>query len=146
MDRPAEPTAPQRRLSDIPVHRPSERTRESDAATFNYEESVTRLGGDRALFDEILEIFLEDAPTLLEQASNSLADGDCATLERAAHSLKGLSANFAAGPTVAAAYAVELHAREHALADAAHCFPRLVSQLHRLEDGLRAFRQQRRIK
>ena len=116
---------------------------ESAGAVFNYEESVTRLGGDGALFDDILDIFLEDAPKLLAQASTSLGSGDSETLERAAHTLKGLSANFAAPTAVEASYAVELLAREHRLQSAAMCFPRLEAELHRLEAALRHFRSRR---
>jgi HPt (histidine-containing phosphotransfer) domain-containing protein len=110
---------------------------------FNYEESVTRLGGDEELFADILDIFLEDAPKLLAEASHSLGSGDSETLERAAHTLKGLSANFAAPAAVEAGYAVELLAREHRLQSAAMCFPRLETELHRLEAALRAFRSRR---
>jgi two-component system, sensor histidine kinase and response regulator len=112
-------------------------------AVFDYELCLSRLGGDRELFDEILEIFLEDAPALLAQASTSLANGDWATLERATHTLKGLSANFAAAAAVTASYTVELHAREHRLQSAAQCFPLLEAEMLRLETALRAFRQQR---
>jgi HPt (histidine-containing phosphotransfer) domain-containing protein len=115
----------------------------STGSVFNYEESVTRLGGDGALFDDILDIFLEDAPKLLAQASTSLCSGDSETLERAAHTLKGLSANFAAGAAVEAGYAVELLAREHRLQSAALCFPRLEAELQRLEAALREFRSHR---
>jgi HPt (histidine-containing phosphotransfer) domain-containing protein len=111
---------------------------------FDYDASLSRLGGDRELFHEILDIFLEDAPTLLEKAAHALANGDTDTLGRSAHSLKGLSANFAAAPTVAAAYAVELHAREHDLKSAAICFQELETQLHRLDAALRELRDQGR--
>jgi HPt (histidine-containing phosphotransfer) domain-containing protein len=111
---------------------------------FDYPTSLARLGGDQDLFNEILDIFLEDAPTLLEKAAQALSVGDAATLERSAHSLKGLSANFAAGPTVAAAYAVEFHAREHNMPSAGVCFRELESQFHLLDAALREWRSQGR--
>jgi HPt (histidine-containing phosphotransfer) domain-containing protein len=119
---------------------PLKQSRNSAAVPFDYATSVTRLGGDRELFLDIIEIFLEDGPIYLEQAALALADGDIATLERAAHTLKGMSANFAAAAAVAAAYAVELHAREHRLENAAACFPQLQSQVQQLEAALREFR------
>jgi HPt (histidine-containing phosphotransfer) domain-containing protein len=64
-------------------------------------------------------------------------------LERAAHTLKGLSANFAAPAAVEASYAVELLAREHRLQSVAVCFGRLETELHRLEAALRDFRSRR---
>jgi HPt (histidine-containing phosphotransfer) domain-containing protein len=113
-------------------------------AVFDLQESLSRLGGDGELFNDILAIFLEDAPRLLEQASQSLDKGDAVTLERAAHSLKGLSANFAAPAAVDAGYAVELLARERRLSGAAQCFPRLEAEMHRLESALRDFRDRSR--
>jgi HPt (histidine-containing phosphotransfer) domain-containing protein len=119
-------------------------TRSSSEPVFNFEESLARLGGDRQLFGEILDIFLEDAPGLLDQTVASLNAGDAPTLERAAHTLKGLSSNFTATSTVAAAYAVELHARERRLDQAAVCIPQLEIELARLEAALRAFRDEHR--
>jgi len=107
---------------------------------FDYAISVARLGGDPELFLDIVEIFLEDNPLSLEQAAQALAQGDAETLQRAAHTLKGMSANFAAAGAVAAAYAVELHAREGRMANAAGCFPQLQSQVQQLDAALREFR------
>jgi HPt (histidine-containing phosphotransfer) domain-containing protein len=100
--------------------------------------SLARLGDDRELLEEVIAIFLEDAPKLLRQASESLAKGEAVVLERAAHSLKGLSANFAAATTVSAAYAVEFHAREGDLQNAARCLPRLEELVHSLLAALRS--------
>jgi HPt (histidine-containing phosphotransfer) domain-containing protein len=113
---------------------------DADGTVFDYKDCLTRLGGDPQLFRDILEIFLEDAPQLLEQAHASLEKGDAETLARAAHTIRGLSANFAAASSVAASYAVELHARERQLDMAAQCLPRLESELHRLESALANFR------
>jgi hypothetical protein len=55
-----------------------------------------------------------------------------------------LSANFAAGAAVSAAYAVELHAREHRYAEAAICYPRLEQEVQRLIAALRDLQEQQR--
>ncbi|MGD9724482.1 MAG: Hpt domain-containing protein [Pirellulales bacterium] len=117
-------------------------SRTTAACVFDYADSLLRLGGDAELFNDIADIFLEDAPKYLAEASRTLTTGDAATLERAAHTLKGLSANFAAAAAVEAAYAVELLAREHRLEGAARCFPRLEAEVQRLETALREFRRQ----
>ena len=36
-----------------------------EAAVFDYERALTRLGGDPGLFSEIAALFLEDSPQLL---------------------------------------------------------------------------------
>jgi HPt (histidine-containing phosphotransfer) domain-containing protein len=137
MDR---PTTGARSNSNSSAAVRSESGASGDGAVFDYQDCLTRLGGDAQLFNDILDIFLEDAPQLLEQARSSLASGDAETLSRAAHTIRGLSANFAAAAAVAASYAVELHAREQKLEMAAQCLPRLELELHRLEAALADFR------
>ena len=84
------------------------------------------------LFREIVELFLEDAPALLVQAHRSLANGDATTLERAAHSLKGLAANLDALTVVSAAHSIEQHAQERDLSLAGACLPELSKRLQGL--------------
>lgn len=115
----------------------------SNADVFDYDTSLARLGGDRHLFLDILDIFLEDAPAMLEQAADALGRGESAAVARAAHTLQGMSANFAAASAVAASYAVELHARDRNLDNAAKCFPNLQQQIRSLETALRSFRDGR---
>jgi HPt (histidine-containing phosphotransfer) domain-containing protein len=98
------------------------------------------LGGDRQLFVDIVGIFLEDAPAILDQAAAALAEGDSEAVARAAHTLRGMAANFAAESAVAAAYAIESHARSHRLENAAGCFGNLKQQVEALQAALREFR------
>jgi len=53
-------------------------------------------GGDTAFVAEMIETFLEDAPRLLADMRQALAQGDAAGLRLAAHSLKSNSADFGA--------------------------------------------------
>ncbi len=106
---------------------------------FNYQRSVARLGGDAVLFREIVELFLEDAPALLVQAHRSLASGDALTLERAAHSLKGLAANLDAVTVVSAAQSIEQHAQQKDLSLAGACLPELAKRLQSLQAALAKF-------
>lgn len=79
--------------------------------TVDLDAALARLRGDRNLLKDMIGFFREDAPTLLASISESLASGDLGTLERAAHSLKGLSATFDAESVVVEARDVELAAR-----------------------------------
>ncbi len=105
------------------------------------ERSLARLGGDPALFVEIVGLFLEDSPILLERAQRGLRDQNLAELERTAHSLKGLSVTFNAHALSAAALSVEQHARERDLERAAACFADLEHELERLQGVLKRFQQ-----
>jgi histidine phosphotransfer protein HptB len=57
---------------------------------------------------ELVDTFLEEAPGLLAEMQQGLADGDLAALKRAAHSLKSNASTFGALPLAALARAVEL--------------------------------------
>jgi HPt (histidine-containing phosphotransfer) domain-containing protein len=61
------------------------------------------MGGDEALFQSIVRFFDEDSPGLLQQIRAGIRAGDAEQVMRAAHSLKGLAANFNAETTVAVA-------------------------------------------
>jgi two-component system sensor histidine kinase/response regulator len=73
----------------------------------DFSASLQRLGGDKKLLRELIKFFLEDFPALIHAVRAGLAQGDWPKVQRAAHSLKGLSANFTAGPAVQALQAVE---------------------------------------
>jgi HPt (histidine-containing phosphotransfer) domain-containing protein len=113
-----------------------------DAAgsTFNYERALARLGGDPHLFNEIAVLFLEDSPQLLERAKQGLHTQDLPSLERAAHSLKGLSVNFDAHQVATAAYSLEQCAHDGDLERAVVCLADVERELARLQEELAQFR------
>jgi HPt (histidine-containing phosphotransfer) domain-containing protein len=59
-------------------------------------DELDQLAGDSDLVGELAELFLVDATTLVTLIGNSLACADSNTLARAAHQLKGSSANVGA--------------------------------------------------
>ena len=126
-------------------HKPRGRGAEAPTGggVFDYERSLARLGGDPALFSEIVVLFLEDSPTLAQQARGGLESRDFPELERAAHSLKGLSVNFDARALAAAALSVEQHARDGDLERATARFSDLECELERLQAVLRKFLETR---
>lgn len=105
-------------------------------ALFNYERSLARLGGDPKLFAEIVDLFLQDSPLLLQQARNAIAASDTESLARAAHSLKNLSANFDAVALSQAAASVEQQALDGGLDRAEACFEDMQQELTRLQSAL----------
>jgi len=74
-----------------------------------YDEaaSLRRMGNDHELFHEMVDLLRADAPPLLETLRSALKHGDPAGMQRAAHTLKGLAANFGAERAVAAAAEAE---------------------------------------
>lgn len=61
-------------------------------------EGLRELGGDDdpGLLMEVIGMFLDDAPTRIQEIQQGLSSGDIKLLERAAHSLKSASANVGA--------------------------------------------------
>jgi HPt (histidine-containing phosphotransfer) domain-containing protein len=71
------------------------------------ESTLERLGGDVELMEQIMLIFLEDAPGLVHAAREALAGGELSQLRRSAHSLKGMMATLSAREGANAAYRLE---------------------------------------
>jgi len=109
---------------------------------FDPEEALERVGGDRELLHEILELFFEETPGLMEQIRGAFAAGDVKTLERAAHSLKGSVGAFGARAAGEAAQNLETAAREKDLAGAAPALAALEPETARLTEALRAWRDE----
>lgn len=74
---------------------------------FDRQAALHRLDGDLELFEMLIDVFQQDSVQLLRELDAAVSSGDFRAAERAAHSLKGLAANFEAAPACEAAYAVE---------------------------------------
>jgi len=60
-----------------------------DVIAWNGSETLERLGGDVSLLEEIVQIFLVEAPRQLSELREAIAEPAPATVEKTAHSLKG---------------------------------------------------------
>jgi HPt (histidine-containing phosphotransfer) domain-containing protein len=80
-------------------------------AIFNRREALDRTAGDEELLAQIIEIFAAETPALLESIVRLINNGDHEGAFRAAHTLKGSSANLSAKRASTAAHEVELAAR-----------------------------------
>ena len=99
---------------------------------------LARVSGSRDTLRELLDLFDADYPGLLSQARDAALAGDRATLQRAAHSLKGMAATFSAPRALAATVHLEDVCREGdpALVEAA-C-REVEQEIERLQPALRA--------
>lgn len=77
------------------------------ASVMDVDSALDRLGGDVELMDQIILIFLEDAPALVHAAREALASGKLSELRRAAHSLKGMMSTLSAREGANAAFRLE---------------------------------------
>jgi HPt (histidine-containing phosphotransfer) domain-containing protein len=71
------------------------------------EALLSRVGGDRGIFVELCDIFLDDAPKRLAAIRAALGSGDAQALRAAAHAFKGSAGVFDADAIVAAARQLE---------------------------------------
>jgi histidine phosphotransfer protein HptB len=86
---------------------------------FDMRGTLSRMGNDRQLFQEMVDLLREDAPKLLDRLQKAVADRDCEQARRAAHTLKGQAATFGASRAVEAAAGLEAAARHGRVAELA---------------------------
>jgi PAS domain S-box-containing protein len=106
-------------------------------AALDPEELLRRAGGDRGLMREMAELFLADAPRMLEAVRGALRTGDAPALAHAAHALKGSVSNFARGEATATALKLERMARSGALEEARAAHGRMEEEVARVCQALR---------
>jgi CheY-like chemotaxis protein len=95
-----------------------------------------RFDGEPELLRDVVSLFLEDCPNLVDGVRRAVERGDAQALERAAHKLKGSVANFAARAAYDAAFRLEVMGREGHLEKAAEALERLESALAELRPVL----------
>jgi two-component system, sensor histidine kinase and response regulator len=111
------------------------------APTFNpvdVPRILERFEGDEELVREIAQLVIQEYPPLVDALRDAAAQGDAYALERNAHSLKGMVANFQADSAVDAALTLERMGRVGDLTGAHDCLRRLESALADLHHGLTA--------
>ena len=69
--------------------KPSVETPAQKPVVLDFKQMLERLGGDEKLLQEVVEIFIEQAPMHLETLRKAIAEGDAKTLQKTAHSIKG---------------------------------------------------------
>jgi HPt (histidine-containing phosphotransfer) domain-containing protein len=88
-----------------------------ERSPYEYDENLDRgsilerLEGNSELLTELVQLFLGEAPQLIEAMRKALQRGDLRELRRSAHSLKGAAGNFLAHGTVSAASQLENDAK-----------------------------------
>ncbi len=115
-------------------HRASTPTTASspNAKILNLTEALERVEGDLDLLKELVDLFLEEVPTMMGEIESAITAGDPAALQHAAHTLKGSVSNFSAPGAITASFALEKMGRQQDLATAASAFASLKQELEHL--------------
>jgi HPt (histidine-containing phosphotransfer) domain-containing protein len=100
--------------------------------------AFSRVDGDMALLREIVGLFLEDSPKLMQEIRTAVQQRDAAKLRRAAHTLKGSVGNFGAASAVEAALSLEMMGKSGVLHDLDTAFRRLEEVMAKVEPAIAA--------
>jgi signal transduction histidine kinase/DNA-binding response OmpR family regulator/HPt (histidine-containing phosphotransfer) domain-containing protein len=105
----------------------------------NVQDGLSRVGGNRRLYRNLLRQFIEQQGPALSEVESALATGERALAERVAHSLKGVAGNVGATRVQAAAARLETVIRDgSASADVAAATRELADVLTPVLSQLRA--------
>ncbi|MFH1117490.1 MAG: response regulator [Pseudomonadota bacterium] len=104
-------------------------------------ELMDRIGEDPEVIEELIEAFLESYPRLFGQAREAVMGNDADALRRAAHTLKGILANYSAPAAFRAAADLETTARLQAMTEARSLLDNVEIELHRFVNVLLSLRK-----
>ena len=97
--------------------------------------------GDRDLLKDMIDAFLDECPRMLDEIRSAILQGDRATLQRAAHTIKGSMRYFGAKEAFERAFELESRGRDGELAGAEQLLERLEREISRLQPELTDFSQ-----
>ncbi len=121
----------------------NKRATAADSPTIDNKLLMKGFDGDWNFLKEVIEIFLDDYPRLIDNLRKSFEDGDCNTLMRSAHSLKGMLKNFQAEKAAETAFDLEKKGKAENLSDVEMGIEDLSAQIAQIDKMLRGVLKQR---
>jgi PAS domain S-box-containing protein len=106
------------------------------AQILNCTALLDRVEGDRALVSELVKVFFEEAPPLLQEIRTAVRERDATAMGKAAHRLRGTLTTIGAERAAAPALRLELSSRDEAPEPSDADFAELEEELFRLEPEL----------
>jgi two-component system, sensor histidine kinase and response regulator len=91
-----------------------------------------RVEGDMALLKDIVLLFLEDTPKMIEELRSAISQGDWLQMSRVAHTLKGAVGNFGAPQAFELTRELEAAIRKHEVGFVSNLFTQLEAELEGL--------------
>jgi len=106
----------------------------------DFKRALKAMDDSTELFNEIVRLFLEDAPQHMQKIKEALANDDSKTVNHSAHTLKGMAGIFMAERLVQTAQRVEKIAGQEgcdaAVAELDRAFSEFLAALEELPAGL----------
>jgi two-component system sensor histidine kinase/response regulator len=123
---------------------PVDPTAEPAGPPSDLKSALVRVEGDKALLADLAKLFCEESPRMLAAVRTAVASKDADALERAAHSLKGSVATFAAANAFEAALKLERLGRAKELTGAEKVCAVLSAEVERLRADLEDWVEQQK--
>ena len=123
---------------------PSAQAPHAASGSVNIDTLLVAWPASRRLVQEVVDVFMEDAPAMISRLRDAAAAADAAKLAAAAHALKAAAGLFAEGkaceraPARRLAKAGDLSAAGPALADVEADVSQLIAELRTIRDGLKS--------
>jgi two-component system, sensor histidine kinase and response regulator len=130
----------QKLVMDVPTISPPAPPEEPPVEVLNEALLMSRVDNDPQLLRDLVDLFLEEYPRLVDEIRVALDGKDAKALQRGAHSLKGSTSNLAAKMASETALKLERLAQAGDLGHAESVLQELESQLGRLKPALIAVR------
>jgi two-component system, sensor histidine kinase and response regulator len=96
------------------------------------DAALERLGGDRGLYDELVEVFKKECPAVAAEMRRAIDERNFPVLERSAHTLRGAASNLGALAVSEAALELERRAGAKILDRAGEQFQTLQKEIEKL--------------
>jgi two-component system, sensor histidine kinase and response regulator len=103
---------------------------------------LSRVGGDSELLRELINLFFEDTPGMVETIRHAIARKNASDLAKAAHRLKGALGNFSAYRTVQLAAQLEQHGRNASWEEVPQIYQSLETNLTSLNSALQLLQKE----
>jgi PAS domain S-box-containing protein len=110
-------------------------------AGFDFSAALNYVGGDRELLDELIGIFVEDAPIRMKALRHAIGSGEATDLTREAHTLKGSLKVIGATTAAGLAQGLEALGRDGNMGEADKLAIALEREMDRLLQSLMTSRQ-----
>ncbi|TDP75794.1 Hpt domain-containing protein [Bradymonas sediminis] len=98
----------------------------------DWDEALKRVAGSQDTLVELVEIFIQQWPQIMDEIEQGVARQDYVTLHRAAHTLKGSASIFGAKPVVEASDRLAEMGKNETTAGAEDALRYLQDELDRL--------------
>lgn len=108
---------------------------------FDSDGTLRRLGGDTSLLSDLVQLYDEDSPALLTRIAAGVQTRRSEEIRHAAHSLRGLAANFGASALSDPLLHLEEAAMEGRLDDALNLLNQVQQESARLQKALAGHRR-----